>query len=100
MTLVDPPAQTPVEPPSVERLDSWKQIAAYLKRDESTVRRWEEEGLPVRRHPHKKKASVFAYKSEIDRWLNNGHGGTATAVAAAAKTASRNAAWWSAAALG
>lgn len=100
MTLVDPPAQTPVEPPSVERLDSWKQIAAYLKRDESTVRRWEEEGLPVRRHPHKKKASVFAYKSEIDRWLNNGYGGTATAAAAAAKTAPRNVAWWSAAALG
>ena len=56
-----------------ERLDSWKEIAAYLKRDESTVRRWEQEGLPVHRHPHKKKATVFAYKSEVDVWWNDGH---------------------------
>ena len=73
MALADPPASDkPLEPWSAERLDSWKQIAAYLKRDGSTVRRWEEEGLPDHRQPHKKKASVFAYKSEIDRWLNNG----------------------------
>jgi len=42
------------EPPEAhppDRLDSWKQIAAYLKCDERTVRRWEEnEGLPVHRH--------------------------------------------------
>jgi len=31
-----------------ERLDSWKEIAAYLKRDESTVRWWEAEGLSGR----------------------------------------------------
>jgi type IV secretory pathway component VirB8 len=53
-----------------ERLDSWKAIAAYLKRDESTVRRWEKEGLPVHRHMHLKKASVYAYSSEIDSWWN------------------------------
>src|SRR3981189_16618 len=53
---------------SDERLDSWKEIAAYLKRDERTVRRWEAEGLPVRRKVHKKQASVFAYKAEIDAW--------------------------------
>jgi TolB-like protein/Tfp pilus assembly protein PilF len=53
-----------------ERLDSWKGIAAYLKRDESTVRRWEKEGLPVHRHLHAKKASVYAYPSEIDSWWN------------------------------
>jgi hypothetical protein len=52
------------------RLDSWKAIAAYLKRDERTVRRWEKEGLPVHRHMHVKKASVYAYPSEIDRWWN------------------------------
>jgi len=46
----------PSEPLASERLDSWKEIAAYLKRDESTVRRWENEGLPVRRHVHKSKA--------------------------------------------
>ena len=58
--------------PSGERLDSWKEIAAYLKRDERTVRRWEKEGLPVRRKTHKKQASVFAYREEIDAWWNDG----------------------------
>lgn len=54
-----------------ERLDSWKEIAAYLKRDERTVRRWEKEGLPVHRKLHKKQASIFAYKAEIDAWWNS-----------------------------
>src|SRR5947209_2484905 len=60
------------EPAASARLDSWKEIAAYLKRDESTVRRWEDEGLPVHRLPHKKKATVYAYKSELDVWWNDG----------------------------
>ena len=30
-----------------ERLDFWKAIAVYLRRDESTVRRWEKEGLSM-----------------------------------------------------
>jgi TolB-like protein/Flp pilus assembly protein TadD len=54
-----------------ERLDSWKEIANYLRRDESTVRRWEKDGLPVHRHRHKFRAAVFAYKSELDAWWNN-----------------------------
>jgi formylglycine-generating enzyme required for sulfatase activity len=58
------------EPPG-DRLDSWKEIAAYLKRDERTVRRWEKEGLPVHRKLHKKQASIFAYKAEIDAWWNS-----------------------------
>src|SRR6266436_845891 len=62
----------PSEPPATEKLDSWKEIAAYLKRDESTVRRWEKEGLPVHRHTHKRKATVYAHKSEIDVWWNDG----------------------------
>ena len=34
-------------------LDSWKDIAAYLKRDISTVQRWERrEDMPVHRHVH------------------------------------------------
>jgi len=38
--------EEPPEPHVTDRLDSWKEIAAYLKRDERTVRRWEEhEGL-------------------------------------------------------
>jgi Tol biopolymer transport system component len=52
-----------------ERLESWKEIAAYLKRDESTVRRWERaEGLPVRRHRHLARSSVYAYPGELDAW--------------------------------
>jgi len=51
-------------------LDSWKEIAAYLKRDPRTVRRWEhEEGLPVHRHLHGKEATVYAFADEIDKWL-------------------------------
>ena len=50
-------------------LESWKEIGAYLKRNEVTARRWEkEEGLPVHRHSHKARASVYAYPSEIDAW--------------------------------
>ena len=59
--------------PGNDRLDSWKEIAAYLKRDERTVRRWEAEGLPVRRKIHKRQASVFAYRAEIDAWWHAGH---------------------------
>lgn len=61
------------EVPPAERLDSWKEIAAYLKCSERTARRWEEEGLPVHRHPHKKKAAIYSYKTEIDAWWRDGH---------------------------
>lgn len=51
------------------RLDSWKEIAAYLGRNERTVRRWEQsEGLPVHRLMHDKKGSVYAYRAELDAW--------------------------------
>ena len=52
-----------------DRLDSWKEIAAYLKRDVTTVQRWEKrEGMPVRRHVHGKLGSVYAFRSELDAW--------------------------------
>lgn len=52
-----------------ERLESWKEIAAYLGRGVTTVQRWEQqEGLPVHRLPHAKKGSVFAIRSELDEW--------------------------------
>jgi TolB-like protein/tetratricopeptide (TPR) repeat protein len=52
-----------------DRLDSWKEIAAYLRRGVRTVRRWErDEGLPVHRHVHNVLGSVYAYRSEIGRW--------------------------------
>ena len=55
--------------PLQDRLDSWKEIASYLKRDVTTVRRWEKrEGLPVHRHLHDRRESVYAYTHEVDRW--------------------------------
>ena len=55
--------------PREDRLDSWKKIATYLKRDVSTVQRWERrEGLPVHRHLHDKQGSGFAYRTELDTW--------------------------------
>ncbi|MGH7634452.1 MAG: DNA-binding protein, partial [Gemmatimonadaceae bacterium] len=52
-----------------DRLDSWKEIATYLKRDVTTVQRWEKrEAMPVRRHVHDKLGSVYAFRSELDAW--------------------------------
>ncbi len=52
-----------------ERLESWKEIAAYLRREVRTVQRWEKkEGLPVHRHVHDKLGSVYAFKPELDAW--------------------------------
>jgi len=76
-----------------ERLDSWKEIAAYLKRDESTARRWEKEGLPVHRHAHKKKATICAYTSEIDLWWNVDRVRLEAAEPAAAGRRRRGARW-------
>jgi len=55
--------------PQDDRLDSWKEIAAFLKRGVRTVQRWEEtEGLPVHRHQHAKLGSVYALRSEVAAW--------------------------------
>jgi tetratricopeptide (TPR) repeat protein len=52
-----------------DRLDSWKEIASYFKREVRTVQLWEKkEGLPVHRHFHKQLGSVFAFRSEIEQW--------------------------------
>src|SRR5262245_57909534 len=46
-----------------------KELAQYLRHGERTVGRWEAtEGLPVRRHVHEKRGSVYAYRSELDAW--------------------------------
>src|SRR4051812_16801796 len=67
------PVHQPLDPSSKEdRLDSWKDIAAYLSRSVPTVQRWEkEEGLPVHRHLHKKQGSIYAYRLELDDWRQN-----------------------------
>jgi Tol biopolymer transport system component len=57
-----------------DRLDSWKKIASYLKRDVSTVQRWERrEAMPIHRHLHDKQGSVFAFRSELDTWWVSRH---------------------------
>jgi tetratricopeptide (TPR) repeat protein len=54
------------------RLDAWKEIAAYLRRSERTVKRWEQErGLPTHRLPGKGRSSVFSYTGELDEWLKS-----------------------------
>lgn len=63
------PGTLPVMKPAEERLDSWKEIAAYLHRDVTTVQRWEKrEGMPVHRHLHDRMGSVYAFSSELDAW--------------------------------
>lgn len=58
-----------------QRIDSWKEIAAFFGRDERTVKRWEKErGLPVHRVPGPR-GSVFAYAGELSRWLHSNRGG-------------------------
>src|SRR5947199_4061123 len=62
----------PVPKPAEARLDSWKEIAAYLHRDVTTVQRWEKrEGMPVHRHLHDRSGSIYAYSSELDAWLQS-----------------------------
>jgi Tol biopolymer transport system component len=63
-----PPSASPLE----DRLDSWKEIAAYLNRDVTTVQRWEKrEGMPVHRHLHDRIGSVFASRAELDAWARS-----------------------------
>ena len=55
-----------------KKLDSWGEIASYLGREVRTVQRWERtEGLPVHRHEHKKKSTVYAFAGELDAWIKN-----------------------------
>jgi hypothetical protein len=56
--------------PQEKKLVSWKEIASHLGREVRTVQRWETtEDLPVHRHEHQKKSTVYAYASELDAWF-------------------------------
>ncbi|MDH4195775.1 MAG: hypothetical protein OEW05_00045 [Candidatus Aminicenantes bacterium] len=72
-------------------LHSWKEISRHLQCDRKTCTRWEEEfGLPIRRvDTASKRARVFAYKSELDRWV-------ASRAAQAAKDGAARARRWKA----
>jgi TolB-like protein len=63
-----PPAEG--SPLPGKKLVSWKEIANHLGRETRTVQRWEKnEGLPVRRHEHQKRSTVYAYATELDEWF-------------------------------
>jgi len=52
-------------PPVEERLETWGEIAAYLKVEQRTAQRWEEIlSLPI----HRLQGRVFTYKSELEAW--------------------------------
>jgi hypothetical protein len=66
----------PVDAQRSDRLDTWKEVAAHLRRSVRTVQRWErEEALPVHRHRHDKLGSIYAFKAELDAWWVT-HGAT------------------------
>jgi Tol biopolymer transport system component len=71
--MTDPfPGTPPPMEPLEDRLDSWKEIAAYLHRDVTTVQRWEKrEGMPVHRHLHDRMGSVYAFRADLDAWVRS-----------------------------
>lgn len=59
--------------PAHGRLDSWKEIAVYFGRSVRCVQRWERlEAMPVHRRRHRRGASVYAYRFELEAWWNTG----------------------------
>lgn len=66
------PSDTPILRGADSRLDSWKEIAAYLGCDERTAKRWEKtRGLPIRRLPGGR-SGVFAFVGEVAEWQRQG----------------------------
>jgi Tfp pilus assembly protein PilF len=54
----------------VTRIDGWKAIAHYLKRERTTVMRWaRDRDMPVHRLPGNGSTSIFAYTEELDHWF-------------------------------
>ncbi|HEU4971589.1 MAG TPA: AAA family ATPase, partial [Gaiellaceae bacterium] len=70
---LQPDVEKGAEPESRgKRLDSWKEVAGYLNRHVTTIRRWEKhEGLPVHRHRHTKLGSIYAYTRDLDGWFES-----------------------------
>ena len=53
-----------------QRFSSWKEIAQFLNCCEKTARRWEiQRHLPVRRVPGGAKSSVYAFRDELEKWM-------------------------------
>ena len=73
MATITPKLDKIGDPALGNRLDCWKEIAAYLGRSEKTVRRWEtERGLPNHRAPGAGRTAVYAYTADLDQWLKSG----------------------------
>ena len=67
--MTDLPEQTNI---ATSRLEGWKAIAGYLNRDVRTAKRWEaQEALPIHRHRHAARSSVYAFQDELDVWRAN-----------------------------
>jgi len=55
-----------------DRLNSWKEVASALNREVRTVQMWEkQEGLPIHRHFHNRRSTVFAFRTEIEAWAKH-----------------------------
>jgi TolB-like protein len=51
-------------------LESWKEIAVYLRRSVRTCRRWEQDfGLPIHRLGDAAQGPVYAETGELDAWM-------------------------------
>src|SRR5215467_10504705 len=56
-------------PSNERRLESWGEIASYLRREIRTVQRWERNlGLPIHRLSVGRQSAVYAYPFELDQW--------------------------------
>jgi Tol biopolymer transport system component len=68
----NPRGPQPIDRTEETRLESWGEIASYLRREIRTVQRWEKTlDLPVRRLLIGKQSSVYAYRSELDQWYRD-----------------------------
>lgn len=74
--------------PEPGRIESWKAIADYIHCDATTAARWERErGLPIYRLQGKRSV-VYAFRKELDAWLEAGRRRQSTEPPTAANQAS------------
>ncbi len=70
MSASGSPSPEPIDP---DRLNGWKEIASFLGKGVRTAQRWEKEyGLPVHRIGREGGEIIFASRSELTTWLENG----------------------------
>ena len=50
-------------------MESWKEISTFIGRDVRTAMRWAAQGMPIHRIPGAKRSRVYAFRWEIDAWL-------------------------------